>query len=466
MAEGKYTNRQALMLVGVFLATFMDGLDSSIVTIALPSIATDFGTDVAAVSWVSVSYLLVLASTLIVFARLAADSGVRRIMLIGLAIFTGASVMCGISSSLTMLLVARVIQGVGAAMIGAAGPICCTEYLPRQALGTGMAVLTAGSALGYAFGPSLGGLMLEYMSWNWIFLINLLPGVLGIVIVFGSVPTTHFCHGFNLDWLGAVTLGVAIAAMTFAVEKVTSATTTVLAVASILAVGALCVFVWQEQRTAAPLLNLSIFRRRGFAAVFLALMLMNMAYLGILYLLPFFGEVYMELPSGEVGLIMMISAGTTALFSLPIARWSNHKGRRPFCVVAGLLLICSVTLLLVFAPAMTVPILALAMLFKGLGWAFTGGPMGSNLVEHAEEDRDMASSLMNEAYYIGGVLGTAVIAVVFALASSSVGVDIRTVAPDAFLVGFTAGTLLIMALGAAVSLLSLIVKDQMPQTKL
>lgn len=398
MAVGELLSRSgtALMLTAVFLATFMDGLDSSIVGIALPSIAADLGVDAAAVSWVSVTYMLVLAGTLIIFARLAADTGVRRIMIVGLAVFTLASLACGLAASFPVLLAARLVQGLGAAMIAAAGPICCTQHLPVRSLGLGMGVITVGTALGFAFGPSLGGIMLGFAPWQWIFLINLGPGAVAVIAAAASIPRARSHAPARLDWAGAVTLAAAVSAAVLAIETVSGSPIWLPGGSAIAAAVMLALFIRRERRTSAPLLNLSIFRSRGFAPVFLSLMLMNMAYLGVLYLFPFYGEIYLGLPSAEVGLIMIVSSVTTAVFSLPVARWSDRRGRRPFCAVSGLLLATGMALLLFFDARMTLPVLVAAMFFKGLGWAFVGGPMGSNLVEHARQDRDMASSLMNE----------------------------------------------------------------------
>ena len=152
----------ALMLVVVFVATFMDGLDGSIVSVALPEIGEDLGVDTATSSWVTIIYMMILAGTLVMFARISADTGVRKVMAIGLAVFTAGSLFCGFSTSFWMLIAFRIIQAVGAAMMAAAGPMCCTEHLPPEKLAFGLSVVTIGSSLGFAVGPALGGLIVEY----------------------------------------------------------------------------------------------------------------------------------------------------------------------------------------------------------------------------------------------------------------------------------------------------------------
>ena len=156
-----------LMLAAMFVATLMDGLDSSIVSVALPDIGMDLGVDTGTASWVSIIYMMVLAGLIIPFARVCANIGVRAVLTIGFALFTVSSFFCGISTTFAMLIASRAVQGVGASMLAAAGPICCTEHLPRAKLAFGLAVLTIGSSIGYALGPAVGGIIVELISWNW-----------------------------------------------------------------------------------------------------------------------------------------------------------------------------------------------------------------------------------------------------------------------------------------------------------
>lgn len=451
-----------LMLGVILLATLMDGLDGSIVTVALPDIGIGFGVDTATVSWVSIVYMMVLACTLILFARIASARGIRRIMVTGLALFTVSSLVCVLSVDFWMLIAARILQGVGAAMMGAAGPMCCVEFLPPRKLAFGLAVITIGSSVGFAIGPGIGGLLVEYLSWHWIFLINLPIGLIAIPLALKALPKHVRKDAPPLDRPGAALLAVGIAAGILAVETVSYASLAMvsLAAAAVCLIG-LAGFIWRELRCDHPLLNIRLFRHADFSAIFLCLMLVNMAYMGIWYLVPFFGEKQLGLSSAEVGVFLLVSAVITAVFGMPVARASDRHGRRWFCVAAGLTAGTSFALFAACGGSMGLALLTLTIILMGVGWAFVGGPMASRLVEHAERgERDMASSLINEAYYVGGSLGTAVIAALFTLTAHAEGVDISDVSAAVFMQGFVPCCWLAVALCAVIVVLSAAVRDR------
>ncbi len=450
------------MLAVVFVATFMDGLDGSIVSVALPVIGEDLGVDTATSSWVTIIYLMVLAGTLVMFARIAADTGVRKVMAIGLGIFTVSSLFCGLSSSFAMIIACRAVQAVGAAMMAAAGPMCCTEHLPKEKLAFGLSVVTIGSSLGYALGPALGGAIVEFTTWHWIFLINIPIGLITAPMILRAIPKSSEKGGkADLDRIGVVLLFAAIALGTFAVETMSySGMRLWSAAAGATCIISLALFVKWERKTEKPLLQLRMFARWDFSAIFLCLMLVNVAYMGMIYLIPFFGRTCADMSSLTIGLFLLEAAAITGILSMPISKWSDRKGRMPFCVTAGLCTTLAFGLFAVFADRMTPLILFLIMIPQGLGWAFTGGPMASRLVEHAGEDRDIAASLTNEAYFIGGAVGTAIAAMAFTIFSHSDGIGIGDVTRGTFLDGFIPASALFAAIAILVTVLSFIVKDR------
>jgi EmrB/QacA subfamily drug resistance transporter len=450
-----------MMLAVVLIATFMDGLDASIVNVVLPEIGKDFGTDTATTSWITITYMMVLAGTLVAFARIAADIGVRKVMIGGLALFTVGSLMCGLSVSFEMLIAARVLQGMGAAMMAASGPMCCTEHLPLSKLGFGLAIVTIGASFGFAIGPAVGGLVVEYISWHWIFLINIPVGLAVIPLMMKAIPkSTEPDRKINLDIAGTVLLCSAIVCGTFAVETLSHADLgTYTAISAIMFFVLIVSFVKVEKNRENPLLNLSMFSRPDFVMIFVCLMLMNMGYMGMLYIIPFFGQISMGLSPLMVGIFLLASALITAVFGIPVGRWSDRKGRRWFCVTAGLMAASAFGTMAIFAGYMTIGIFIIIMIPMGLGWAFVGGPMASRLVEHAGEERSMASSLTNEAYYVGGAVGTALVATMFTFFSKSDGINISEVTSDMMLDGFIPTAVICTLLLLSVAVISFIVKD-------
>ncbi|TQS78608.1 MAG: arabinose transporter permease [Methanomethylophilus alvi] len=457
--DGKHT---AMMLAVVFIATFMDGLDGSVVSVALPDIGDSLGVDTATSSWVTIIYMMVLAGLLVLFARIAADRGVRKVMAAGLAVFTVGSLFCGISPDFWVLIASRAFQAVGAAMMAAAGPMCCTEHLPPGKLGTGLAVVTIGSSVGFALGPALGGIIVDVTTWHWIFLINIPIGILTAPLVLKAIPpSAEKVHRGKLDLKGTALLFAAVASGIFAVETLSyDGFIAYTSAAAVLCIVLLAAFIAWERRQDSPLLKLSMFARKDFTAIFLCLMLINLAYMGILYLIPFYGRIVEGMSSMEVGLFLLEAAGITAVLGLPVARWSDRRGRRWFCVTAGLVTAIAFGMFAAFAGNIDFLLFSLIMIPQGLGWAFVGGPMASRLVEHAGSERDMASSLTNEGYYIGGALGTAIAAAMFTFFSGSGGVDISDVTRDAFLDGFVPTAAFVTACCLTVAFISWAVRDK------
>ena len=460
MSELLDRKHTAMLLAVVFFATFMDGVDGSIVNVALPDIGSSFGVDTSTVSWVSITYMMTLAGTLVAFARIASDKGIRPVMALGLLLFTVSSLFCGIAVSFPMLIAARTVQAVGAGMMAAAGPMCCVKHLPPEKLAFGLSIVTIGASLGFAIGPALGGAIVNFTDWNWIFLINLPLGAIAIPLMLMAIPKGAGRKESTLDRAGAVLLLVAIVLITFSIETLSHSDMRVYsAVAAVAGLAALAVFIRVEKNRTNPLLKLSLFRRWDFTAIFITLMEINMVFMGILYLVPFYAEICLGMSSLTVGLFLLSSPLLTAILGMPIARMSDTMGRSIFCILSGVFAMATFVIFMFAADGMHWILLLTTMILMGLSWACVGGPMASRLVEHAKDDPEMASSLTNEAYYIGGAIGTAITALVFTIASNTDGVDIDSLTAPIFLSGITAVAAVLFVISLTISVLSFVVKD-------
>ena len=196
----------AAVAMGVFLAT----IDGSIVNIALPTLVDSLNTNFAVVQWVVLSYLLTLATLLLSVGRLGDIRGKKRIYATGFVVFTIGSLLCGLSSSVYMLIAMRVVQGVGAAMILALGPAIVTEAFPGNERGRALGLIGSIVSIGIITGPVLGGLILGRLSWHWIFFVNLPVGVLGVWMVRRYVPDIPPSGGKSFDFVGAGSLFVSL----------------------------------------------------------------------------------------------------------------------------------------------------------------------------------------------------------------------------------------------------------------
>ena len=449
-----------LILAVVAFASLMDGLDGSIVNVALPEMARNFGTDTGTIAWVAVMYYVMLASLLVTFAKVSKNGLIKKVFLIGLALFTVSSLFCGISTSFYMLLASRLAQGIGAAMMGAAVPMVCVKYLPSSILGLGMGVLTLGSSLGFALGPVVGGMITELISWHWIFLINVPLGLVVIPLLIKVIPKDGGYSG-SVDVVGAVLLFTAILCGILALERIPYSEDVLLVILSAaVCVISLAAFIVVELRKKDPLLNLRIFKYWRFTSVLVAYAQANLVYMGLLYLLPFYMAVCMGFSSSTTGMYILISPLLTLLLCVPISRWSDRTERRAFAVASCFFMMVGCLVMALFSDrSMTLPLIV-TLVCMGLMWALCGGPMASRVIENVEgESKEMGSSVMYEFIYLGCTLGTALFAMLFTVGSGSGNISFTDLSPDVFINGFVFAAAVGVLLAAVTVVLSFIVKE-------
>ena len=295
---------QMMLLLAIGLIVTMDGLDGSIVNVALPSIASTFKIDTGTSSWVTVTYLMMIAGLLLVFSKLADRGLIKKVLVTGLILFMIFSLICGLSTSYGMLLIGRIFQGIGAAMMVACAPLLCVRYLPVSMLGMGMSIVTVGASLGFALGPALGGVITEYLSWQWIFFINIPIGIAGIILAIYVIPKDDGYTKTYFDLFGAILMFIVIASGVFTLERFSHAglgDVQIIASLMICMVALVSFIVW-ESRCKMPILNLKIFGVWRFDSVFIAFLLINIVYMGLLYLLPFYLSLEMGLDSAKSGI--------------------------------------------------------------------------------------------------------------------------------------------------------------------
>ncbi len=447
----------------------MDGLDGSIVNVALPAIAADFNTDTGTIAWVITTYLLMMAGFLIVFGKVADRGFMKKIFITGFVVFTLGSVACGISPGLPILLAARLAQGIGAAMIAAVAPLLCVRCLPPRMLGIAFGVLTAASSIGFAAGPAIGGFITHFLSWHWIFLINIPIGIIGIFFAHRFVPADSPAgEKPHFDTPGAATLFGTMVFGIFALEEVAilGISDPLIFVSIILCLLFATFFIIRELKTPVPLINIRIFRKWQFTAVVMAFLLINVLFMGAFYLLPFYLSAEMKLNLATSGLYLLIPPVVTGLMSIPFGIWSDHYGRRWFVVAACLLLVAFNGIFALLVPESGIIPLVFALLLLGTVFGIAGGAGSSRIIETAPKGEEgTGSSLMITTIYFGSVLGTALYATIFTFATSSGGiVPFTDLDPRTFLSGFHLTIFIGLIISVIPLILSAIVKDQKKST--
>ncbi len=421
-----------IVLVLICLAQFMVVLDATIVNVALPSIQQDLHLTEGSLQWIVNAYTLVFGGFLLLGGRAGDLLGRKRLFLLGLVVFTGASLLDGLASSEGMLIAARSVQGLGAALISpAALSIISTTFEEgaerARALGVWAAIAIGGSAVGLI----LGGVLTQYFSWPWIFFVNVPVGIAAFLLSLRLVPESRDELGHrSYDIAGAITVTGGMMSLVYAIVDAQSAgwgsTKTIGFFA--LAVVLLASFVAIELRAKAPLVRLSVFRIRSLltanVAMFLAMSgMFAMFFFNTLYIQRVLG--YGPLKAGLAFLPftagVMISAGIASQFAPRI-------GVRPVAA-AGMLLSIAGLLFLTMLPthgSYAVDVLP-SILLSSLGMGAVFMPLTLIATTGlADEDQGLASGLFNTSQQIGGALGLAVLSTLAASKTSSAAARRRT----------------------------------------
>jgi EmrB/QacA subfamily drug resistance transporter len=412
-AETKETSRW-VVLVLVCLAQFMVILDATIVNVALPSIQRDLQFSQADLQWVINSYTLTFGGLLLLGGRASDLVGRRRLFVSGTVLFTVASLINGLSNSSEMLIVARGLQGVGAAMVSPAALSIITTTFPEGAeRQKAMGVWSAIAAGGGAFGLLLGGILTDWLSWEWIFFVNVPVGIAAAVLSWRLIPESRLVGRSGFDVAGALSVTAGLIVLVYAIVKAQafgwgSANTLGLAAVAVVLLAA---FVAIERRSHSPLVRLSIFRTRSLTGANLVLLVVA----GGLFALFFFASLYVQeilrydpLQAGLAFLPVSLMIGLGAGVSQQMVR---RVGVRPMAI-AGLTIAAVGLFVLSRVP---VDGTYLADLLPGLLLMAFG--MGNTFVpitliattNVAAEDAGLASGLFNTSQQIGGALGLAVL---------------------------------------------------------
>jgi EmrB/QacA subfamily drug resistance transporter len=404
-----------VVLVLVCLAQFMVILDSTVVNVALPSIQTDLHLSEANLQWIVNAYTLVFGGFLLLGGRAGDLLGRKRLFLLGLVIFTGASLLDGLASSEAMLIGSRALQGLGAALISpAALSIIATTFEEGAERARALAVWAAIAIGGSAVGLILGGALTQYFSWPWIFFVNLPVGVATFLLSLRLVPESRDATAQrSYDIGGAVTVTGGLMALVYAIVDAQSAgwgsarTLGFFAVAAV----SLAAFVAIELRSKAPLVRLSIFRVRSLLTANVAMFL---AMSGI-FATFFFNTLYLQRVLGygplTAGLAFLPFTAGIMISASVASQLATRLGVRPIAAV-GFVLTAAGLVLLTQLPvdgsyvANVLPALVLSSL--GLGAVF----MPLTLIATTgldDADQGLASGLFNTSQQIGGALGLALL---------------------------------------------------------
>ncbi|MCC6650590.1 MAG: MFS transporter [Candidatus Eisenbacteria bacterium] len=427
-------------LAALSLPVLMASLDTSIANTALPTLADAFSASFPAVQWIVLAYLLAITTLIVSAGRLGDVVGRRRLLLAGIALFTIASLACGAASGLAMLLVARAAQGLGAAIMMALSLAFVGDTVSRERTGSAMGLLGTMSAIGTAFGPSLGGLLVAALGWRWLFLVNVPVGLLNLLLASRHLPADRPAPAGGralLDPLGTVLLAGTLAsyalAMTLEHGRLGPLTLGLLLAA---AAGA-GMFVLAESRVPAPLVRLEMFRDNVLGASLASGALVSAVMMSTLVVGPFYLARALALPPALVGVLLSVGPLVVALAGVPAGRLADRIGTRR-TARAGLLAMALGAIALSQLPVRLGAagyVLAISVVTAGYA-LFQTSNNTSVMTRVAAGDRGALSGLLNLSRNLGLITGASLMGAVFAFGAGSG--EITSAAPAAIAAGMRA----------------------------
>lgn len=428
------------VLFATIIASAMAFIDGTLVHVALPAIQTSLGARFADLQWVVNGYTLMLAALLLAGGALGDQTGRRRVFIAGIVVFTLASIGCALAIDARMLIVARVVQGLGAALMVPQSLAIIAASFPRTVRGRAIGTWAAFSALTTAAGPAVGGLLIDLVSWRAAFWINVPLGVLAIALTLRHVPESRNRVREPVDWAGAATATLALGAMAWAMTlwpRAADVGYLPIGLAALLGLAAAVAFVAIERHVRAPMVPPEMFRIHGFVGLNMMTLLLYAALGGTVFLVPYNLIQVQGYSALQAGLATLPIGLLIGVLSRHAGAFADRRGVRMPLVGGPLLVAAGCAGLAVpgvgggYFATFFLPITLLA-----LGLAITVSPLTTAVMNTAPDDRTGAASGINNtaarvaglfAVALGGALASAVFAVALEtrLAELAVADDVR-----------------------------------------
>ncbi len=455
--SAKQTASVRWALTSLSLAMLLSSLGTSIANVGLPSLALAFNASFQQVQWVVLAYLLAITTLIVSVGRLGDLFGRRRLLLTGIFLFTVASMLCGMAPTLCLLIAARAVQGLGAALMMALTMAFVSETVPKEKTGSAMGLLGTMSAMGTALGPSLGGVLIAGFGWPAIFFVNIPLGILALLLAQRYLPVDH--QGMKTDGSGFDARGTLLLALTlvaYALAMTTGRGSFGLLNVALLITAAFGVglFMRTEAKAASPLLRLAMFKNPVLSAGFAISALVSTVMMATLVVGPFYLSGALALDTARVGLVMSSGPIVAALTGVPAGRSVDRFGAQCMTIsgLIGMTVGCSILPML--PTRFGVPGYIAPLVLITAGYALFQAANNTAVMTNIRPDqRGVISGMLNLSRNLGLITGASVMGAVFAFGSAST--NMMTARPDAVANGMrltfsVAALLIIVALAIAV----------------
>jgi EmrB/QacA subfamily drug resistance transporter len=445
-------------LASLSLCMLLSALGTSIANVGLPTLTQAFNASFQEVQWVVLAYLLAITTLIVAVGRLGDLVGRRRLMLIGLVLFALTSLLCGAAPSLWMLIAARAVQGLAAAIMMALTLAFVADAIPKERTGSAMGLLGTMSAVGTALGPALGGVLIAGLGWRSIFYINLPLAAIALLLVYRYLPVDRQLVSEDrtrFDFPGALLLALTLAAYALAMTVGRGSFGALNIALFTGAVVIAAIFVLVETRSAAPLVRLSVLRNPVLGAGLAMNILVTTVVMATLVVGPFYLHDALALDSTQIGLVMAVGPIVSALTGVPAGRMVDRLGARRIGISGLISMAAGCTALAMTATRLGIPGYIAPLVFITSGYALFQAANNTAVMTniHAGQ-RGVISGMLNLSRNLGLITGASAMGAVFALGSATL--DVSSAAPEAAAAGMRltfafATALVIVALALAMA---------------
>jgi EmrB/QacA subfamily drug resistance transporter len=408
-------------LAAVSFGLFMIMLDNTVVNVALPSIQDDLGADLSQLQWIVTGYALSFAALMLIGGKLADAYGRRLIFVVGILVFTGSSLWCGLADSGDMLIGARVAQGIGAALMNPATLSIIAATFPPKQRGMAIGIWAGVSALALAIGPLVGGLLTEHLSWHWIFFVNVPVGVVAIAASFLLITESKDDTHQSLDLPGLGTSALGLFALTYGlIEANTYGWTSGRIIGSfVVAVVSLTSFVVIERRRRSPMLDLSLFRSGTYAGANIAMLLVALAMFGVFFFVSLYMQNVLGYSAVQAGAAFLPMTVLIILVAPFAGKASDRYGSRWLMTIGMVLLGVQLLYFSQLGSDADFRKLLPGLIVGGLGMAMTMTPTAAAATRAVPVHKSgVGSAVLNAMRQVGGSVGIALMGAIVAHESS------------------------------------------------
>jgi EmrB/QacA subfamily drug resistance transporter len=466
--KGKQVALIALAAVSIFMAT----LDYSMLNISLPGIAKYFDVKLVTVTWIPLTYLLIITSSLLGFGKLGDVRGYKKLFVFGIGVFVAGTFLCAVSPKIWSMIVSRVVQSVGEAMFSPAAIALITTQLPERLRGRALGIMALSQGVGLSMGPVLGSLIDAYAGWRYIFTVNI---PIGLAVIFfatraisGRQPEAA---DKRFDILGAGLVFTALSTFLFALNSVTKLGLKSPIVIGCFVISAISMFMFivTERRTIYPLVDLSLFKNKNFSFSGASVFLATFVYMGMYFLFPFYLEMVRAFPVTKAGMVLMLPPIMMMIIAPFSGKLSDTIGSRIPCSV-GMAFATAGSIMLTFLNKDT-PFLYIVVcqLVMGVALGMFLAPNNRLVMASAPADKQGVASgiyktLLNTGNSIGLAASPIILMFTISVETSLLGIALSEVKnhPDILMKGFRSVFIFEVFVCVISMIFSLMAKDREP----